>query len=97
MSGFTSSICRLMKGRQIADSCGVGRDDSFSATVESWSVDPPAADGTIAVQMKIKRAACDGKGARNLEAAVLLDASGARLAPRTVELLKKVDVGQDQD
>jgi hypothetical protein len=47
------------------------------------------------VRVAIKRAGCDGKGARTLNAVVVLDTAGAHLAPETVALLKKVDVGQE--
>ena len=53
---------------------------------------PPAARSPV--RARIKRSGCDGQDARTLDAVVLLDASGARLSPETVELLKKVDVGQ---
>ena len=76
-----------------SDSCNAGLEDTFSAGIESWRVGPPQA-GAIPVRASIKRAGCDGQGARLLEAVVLIDADGARLSPETVELLKKVDVGQ---
>ena len=99
VTGQTPCVLRWSEGEfrmdcatGVMDSCGAETEGATSVTVDSWSVGAASADGTVPMLLTVAVSDCDGKNARQVQGEALVEPTGVRLSPPTLERFRKAGI-----